>query len=185
MNPPSAAWWGGSWERIIRSCKDLIKRMQGNSHLNHVQLETCLYLVEAIINERPLTFVTEDGDDLIPLTPSMFIKDLQSSEYPEAEAVGIEGMTAKYKSMKMLQHQIRDRFRKEYLGLLVQRGKERKSTPCQVGDVVLIGMMIRSDCCGQWGGFRDSIQGRTVKCVSPKSRRSMDIFSAHYNDFSP
>ena len=42
FNPPSAAWWGGWWERLIRIMKDLLRRTLGNRRLDGVQLETCL-----------------------------------------------------------------------------------------------------------------------------------------------
>jgi len=73
FNPPSAAWWGGWWERLIRTVKYLLKRMLGNARLNYDQLRTSLSQAETIINERPLTVVTEDQNDLIPLTPAMFL----------------------------------------------------------------------------------------------------------------
>ena len=85
FNPPSAAWWGGWWERLIRTVKSSLKRMLGNARLNYDQLRTCLSHVENIINERPLTLVSEDPSDLIPLTPAMFLRGLQSGAFPESK----------------------------------------------------------------------------------------------------
>lgn len=47
--------------------------MLGNARLNYDQLRTSLSQAENIISERPLTVVTEDQNDLIPLTPAMFL----------------------------------------------------------------------------------------------------------------
>jgi len=33
LNPPTAAWWGGWWERLVRTMKDLLKRMIGQAKL--------------------------------------------------------------------------------------------------------------------------------------------------------
>ena len=74
FNPPSAAWWGGWWERLIRTVKSLLRRMLGNARLNYDQLRTILSHVENVINERPLTVVTENSTDLIPLT-QFFIRN--------------------------------------------------------------------------------------------------------------
>ncbi|XP_021967506.1 uncharacterized protein LOC110862595 [Folsomia candida] len=84
FNPPTAAWWGGWWERMVRSVKDLLKRMLGRAKLNYDQLRTCLSSVAAVINDRPLTTTTEDHEDLIPLTPAMFFKGVSKSEFPES-----------------------------------------------------------------------------------------------------
>ncbi|OXA36644.1 uncharacterized protein LOC110862921 [Folsomia candida] len=139
FNPPSAAWWGGFWERLIRSVKDLLKRMLGHRKLDYEQLLTCLYEAEAVVNSRPLTLVTEDQDDLIPLTPAMFIQDIAEINCPEVENLTGMGLNRKYKQMKILHVELRNRFRKEYFGQLVQRGKHHRSVSFQVGDVVLIG----------------------------------------------
>jgi hypothetical protein len=49
FNPPSAAWWGGWWERLVRTVKDLLKRMLGNAKLSYDQLRTSLSHVESVV----------------------------------------------------------------------------------------------------------------------------------------
>src|SRR5207237_8151902 len=92
FNPPTAAWWGGFWERLIRSVKDLLKRMLGHGKLDYVRMETCLCEAEAIMNSRPLTHITEDPLDLIPLTPGMFLKDNVGSNFLELDSMDGGGM---------------------------------------------------------------------------------------------
>lgn len=139
FNPPSAPWWGGWWERLIRSIKDLLKRMLGHSKLNYHQMETYLCEVEAVMNGRPLTYVSEDMEDLIPLTPSMFLQDVTTTDLPEMEVLNSQGLQKKYKEMMKLREALRERFRKEYLSQLVQRGSTKKCEEFKVGDVVLVG----------------------------------------------
>lgn len=139
FNPPTASWWGGFWERLIRNVKDLLKRVLGHKKLNYDQLLTCLCEVEAVVNGRPLTFVNEDQDDLIPLTPAMFIQDITVTEFPEVAVLDGSGLRRQYEKLKTLRVQLRNRFRKEYLALLVHKGKMKKEHKLEVGDLVLIG----------------------------------------------
>lgn len=139
FNPPTASWWGGWWERLVRNMKDLLKRMLGTRRLNYDQLQSCVCSVEAVVNQRPLTYVTERGDDLVPLTPAMFLQEIQNNDFPEAELLSGDDLRKKARGLKILREELRERFRKEYLSILVQRGSERKLDNLQVGDVVLIG----------------------------------------------
>jgi hypothetical protein len=139
FNPPAAPWWGGWWERLVRSVKDLLKRMLGFSKVSYVQLETCLCEVESTINHRPLTFVTEDAEDLIPITPAMFIHNLPASEIPETRVVTVEALDGKKKKLEKLLQELRERFRKEYLGILVQKRSKEQTKEFQLGECVLIG----------------------------------------------
>ncbi|GFY16477.1 integrase catalytic domain-containing protein [Trichonephila clavipes] len=89
FNPPTAAWWGGWWERLVRVIKELLKRTLGKAILTYEELLTVLCDCEAVVNSRPLTYVSEDPNDLIPLTPSLFLNvkssydtvDLDLSEF--------------------------------------------------------------------------------------------------------
>ena len=138
FNPPTAAWWGGWWERLIRTVKDLLKRMLGNARLGYESLRTCLSHVENVINERPLTVMTEDQEDLIPLCPAMFLRGIKSATLPECQELAVD-LSAEYKRRMSLQRELTNRFKNEYLSLLVQRAKEKKQNQPSVGDVVLIG----------------------------------------------
>ena len=46
-----------------------------------------LYIVAHTLNNQPLTTLTEDSEDLIPLVPAMFMRDLPISRLPEWEFV--------------------------------------------------------------------------------------------------
>ena len=140
FNPPTAAWWGGWWERLIRSVKDLLKRMIGNARVDCEQLRTSLATVQAAINDRPLTYVTEDQNDLIPLTPSMFLRPLKMIEFPEFfSGQNSAALRDCFQRQKTLQHELKSRFRNEYLAQLIQRSKEKKLTNVNINDIVLIG----------------------------------------------
>ena len=139
FNPPSAAWWGGWWERLVRTLKDLLKRTLGRDRLNAVQLETCLCDIEATMNCRPLTYVTECPKDLIPLTPQMFLSDIHKTDFPEEECIDADKLRRRYRGLGNLKEELRSRFRKEYLAQLVHRGKSGKVAEFNIGDVVLVG----------------------------------------------
>lgn len=139
FNPATASWWGGWWERLVGSVKGLLKRMLGRAALSRDELATCLAVAAATINERPLTTITEDDEDLIPLTPSMFMKGTKMTRFPEAEYITGRDLQVRFKYIKNLQVNLQTRFRKEYLGQLVQKKHEKRTTDPKVGDIVLVG----------------------------------------------
>ncbi|UYV66545.1 hypothetical protein LAZ67_4002017 [Cordylochernes scorpioides] len=121
FNPPVSPWWGGFWERLIRIIKGIIKRMLGNKKLNFVQLETQICHIEAIVNERPLTYMSEDSDDFRPLTPALFLQVNDDSTFPEFDHICRKKLVEKYKNLQTLKGELKMRFYKEYLGELVQK----------------------------------------------------------------
>lgn len=42
FNPPTAAWWGGWWERLVRMIKELLRRTLGGSVLTYEEFCTIL-----------------------------------------------------------------------------------------------------------------------------------------------
>ena len=74
LSPPEqhGGDWGGWWERLVRTVTVLRKTL-GKSVLSKVELETLLLEVEACVNSRSLTFVSDDVDGSQPLTPSHFL----------------------------------------------------------------------------------------------------------------
>ncbi|UYV76680.1 hypothetical protein LAZ67_14001722, partial [Cordylochernes scorpioides] len=107
--------------------------------LNYVQLETALCEVESIINNRALSYISEDDQDLIPLTPQMFLQTNANNEFPELEKIRVNSFTRKYKILSKLNEELKQRFRKEYLGVLMQRAENKRERCIKEGDLVLIG----------------------------------------------
>ena len=70
---PLSPWFGGWWERLIRSIKTDLRKTVGARCLTRGELETTLHEVEACVNSRPLTFVSTAPDIENPLTPSHFL----------------------------------------------------------------------------------------------------------------
>ncbi|XP_037037370.1 uncharacterized protein LOC119075084 [Bradysia coprophila] len=136
--PPASPWWGGFWERLIRSLKEYLRKILGQSKLNKVQLDTTLAFVESLLNNRPLTYVSEDQDDLTPLTPAAFIQDISQTEFPEFKVLKDHEFRQKYKDLVTLKEELRSRFRSEYLGQLVQRSKPVDNIQLDVGDMVFV-----------------------------------------------
>ncbi|GFU51320.1 integrase catalytic domain-containing protein [Trichonephila clavipes] len=75
--PPQVPWWGSFWERLIGPVKRTLRKTPGITSLNHEEMYTVLCDCESLINSRPLTYVTDDVEDLEPLTPAMFCKTLE------------------------------------------------------------------------------------------------------------
>ena len=87
FNPPAAAWWGGWWERLIRLLKQLLCKTLGKASLTYKELKTALCDYESVTNSRPLMYMSEDGTDLAPITPNMFLLDLKGVGLVDCDAV--------------------------------------------------------------------------------------------------
>ena len=68
FNLAKAPWWGGIFERLIRSVKRCLKKVLGRKLLTFEQLYTVVCQVEQILNSRPLTYLYPEQTEI--LTPS-------------------------------------------------------------------------------------------------------------------
>ena len=64
-------WWGGFYERLVRSVKRCLKKVLRTAGLTYEELLTLLIQIEGVMTSRPLTYLYEDNDQ--PLTPSHLV----------------------------------------------------------------------------------------------------------------
>ncbi|GFX95230.1 integrase catalytic domain-containing protein [Trichonephila clavipes] len=105
--PPQVPWWGGFWERLFGPVK------------------------------RPLTYVTDDVEDLEPLTPAMFLQDIREIGVPELDQID-ENKLNKIVYRNRIQIDLRKRFRVEYLGQLRETRNIKGENTLSEGDIVCV-----------------------------------------------
>ena len=144
-----APWWGGYWERLVRSIKSPIKKVIGRSTVSYDEMCTLLTEVEAVINARPLTYVYEDEESVsYPLTPSDLIYGRRiialnpNSQHYEITST-YNSLTKRLKHHRHLLSQFTRRWRNEYLTSLreqVAMGSSARDVNAKfkVGDVVIL-----------------------------------------------
>ena len=68
FNPHAAPHMGGIWERITKTVKNVMSSTIRNTVLTDFQLLTIFTEIEVIANNQPLTYVSDNPDDLETLT---------------------------------------------------------------------------------------------------------------------
>ena len=66
FNVEAAPWWGGFFERLVRSVKLCLKKSLRNAKLTFEELSTVLVEIEGVLNSRPLTYVYDEMDEPLP-----------------------------------------------------------------------------------------------------------------------
>ena len=141
-----APWWGGYWEKLVRSIKPPIKKVIGRSTVNYNEMCTLLTEVEAVINARPLTFMTTKSQFLYPLTPSDLIYGRRITGNPNSQHYETmstyNSLTKRFKHHRHLLSQFTRRWRNEYLTSLREqfaRGSSGRDVYAKfkVGDVIV------------------------------------------------
>ena len=142
-----APWWGGFWERMVRSVKGCLRKIIGKAVLKLEELSTLLVEVESIINCRPLTYLYDDQEGIsFALTPSHLIYGRRITSTPNSTHYEVMStcvsLTKRMKYHQGLLEQFTNRWRKEYLLSLREHHsvKRREASRChvKVGDVVLL-----------------------------------------------
>ena len=81
FNPPASPWVGGVWESLVKSVKKTLKAIVKDRTFTEDCLHTFLCKVEVILNSRPLTAISDDINDLEPLTPNHLLTGASQINY--------------------------------------------------------------------------------------------------------
>jgi len=73
LNPIYSAWYGSTWERLIKTVKLCINKTIGRQRLSYFNFITLVSDIEATMNNRPLTYTTNTDNSVDVVTPNHFI----------------------------------------------------------------------------------------------------------------
>ncbi|XP_068674720.1 uncharacterized protein [Montipora foliosa] len=140
FNPPTASHMGGVWERMIRSVRKILNAVLKEQNLTEESLVTLMCEVEAILNSRPLTKISDDPSDLQALTPNHLLLLRAGPSFPPGTFSREDQYTNKrWKQVQYLSDVFWKRWTREYLPMLQERMKWRSfRRNLSVGDIVLV-----------------------------------------------
>ncbi|XP_062534495.1 uncharacterized protein LOC134203622 [Armigeres subalbatus] len=72
-SPARSPNFGGLWEAAVKSFKTTFKKVIGTRTLQYDEMQTVLTQIEAVLNSRPLTPISNDPGDFEALTPGHFL----------------------------------------------------------------------------------------------------------------
>ena len=147
--PSRAPWFGGFYERLIGMTKRVLSKALGTYRVTDQELTTLLCRTEAQLNDRPLTYTTDQLDDALPLTPSMLLQGYRYDSLPvpvvdpeetdDPSVMDRDVITKRQRHNELVCQKMWKRWEKEYL--LMLRNAAQVGPPNRVptaGDVVII-----------------------------------------------
>lgn len=122
--PPYSPHFGGLWEAGVKSCKYHLRRVLGNARLTREEFETVLTQIEAVLNSRPLSPLSSDSNDFLPLTPAHFLIGRPLTAPICENLTTIEpARLGRYDRVEQLRQHFWQRWSKEYVSELQTRTK--------------------------------------------------------------
>ena len=150
VHPKCAPWYGGFWEWLIRLTKASFKKVLGRLYVSLLDLQTIIVEIKAILDDRPLTYVSPDLKDPEPLTPShlLYGRRIVSLPHPITEGDEISDpdygsdseVKGRARTITVLLNNFWRRWRTEYLTSLREfhRTTGNNSQTVKKGEIVLV-----------------------------------------------
>jgi hypothetical protein len=131
---------GGVWERQIRTIRKILVALVKQQILDDESLMTLMCQVEATVNSRPITAVSNAVNDPEPLTPNHLLLLRSGSTMPPGIFVKEDLYhRRRWKQVQYLADVFWQRWTKEYLPSLQARSKWLKpDRNLCIGDIVLL-----------------------------------------------
>lgn len=138
--PPHAPHFGGLWEAGVRSLKHHLRRTLGSHTLTFEELMTVLCKVEACLNSRPISPLSDSHDDYEPLTPGHFLVGSALTVSPEPSLLHLkENRLSRWQLVRQITEVFWKSWQNDYVNTLQQRSKWRKpQQSVKIGTMVLI-----------------------------------------------
>lgn len=140
FSPQTASHFGGLWEANIKRVRYHLRRIVGDAKLTFEETSTVLCQIEAVLNSRPLTPLSNDASDLSVLTPGHFLIGAPLVALPEPDLTDLKVNTlSRWQYTQVLVQHFWKRWSSEYLAQMNTRVKWlRPKRNLEVGDLVTI-----------------------------------------------
>lgn len=139
--PPNAPHFGGLWKAAVKSATHHLHRIVGKSPLTFEELQTIFCEIEAILNSRPLTPLSNDPNDLTYLSPGHFLIGTTLNSFPYHDLIDVsENRLVRWQRVEQARQHFWRRWSREYLHTLQERSKSRtnKGEQLKPGQMVLL-----------------------------------------------
>ena len=84
---PLSPHQGEMYESLIKVTKRALRMSTGEQILSWNEMATVFAEVKSILNSRPLTYMSDDPNDLRPLTPNQLLLGRRYEEHPQAFSI--------------------------------------------------------------------------------------------------
>ncbi|GFY23016.1 integrase catalytic domain-containing protein [Trichonephila clavipes] len=123
--------------------------------------------------------MSENPEELIPLTLSMFLIGNKNSNIEDTEELNSNSLNSRIKYRSKLLKDLRQRFRNEYLSQHIQKYNEKQSRNPQIGEVVLVGDYNKKRLFWALAKIIELIPGRDgkIRTVRLKTQHGLDLFN--------
>ena len=140
FNPPQASHMGGIWERLIRTVRKVFAGVFNAKHrMSDEVLETIFCEIEYIINSRPITKLSEDPNDGVPLCPNQLLLNKSNQFNPPCVTNPSDVYRSRWKFVQFIADQFWKKWILQYLPELQRRSKwQDPKRNFAVGDLVLL-----------------------------------------------
>ena len=141
--PKRAPWFGGFWERLIGLTKKTLKKTLES-------IQTIVVEVEALLNDRPLTYASSEINDPEPITPSHLLCGRRIITLPHTAAQDDElcdpdfgddsEVRCRAKRQALIIKHLENHWKHEYLTALreAHRTTGTNTQQVKIGDIVLV-----------------------------------------------
>lgn len=122
--PPGAPHMGGLWEAGVKSFKSHFRKFAGSFKFTFEEFVTLLSRIEACLNSRPLSPISQDPSDFSALTPGHFLigSPILATIDPRLEE-SPASIINRWQRLKALHQHFCTRWKNEYLRELQKRVK--------------------------------------------------------------
>ncbi|XP_072392248.1 uncharacterized protein [Diabrotica undecimpunctata] len=138
--PAHSPHFGGLWEAGVKSVKANLKRVMTDTKLDYERFVTLLTQIEGVLNSRPLSALSSNPSDLLPLTPAHFLIGRAMDSVPEIN-LSNSSITSlsRFQQLQQLRHHFWKRWSLEYISELQERKKWKvNQSKIQTDTLVLI-----------------------------------------------